>query len=135
MSDCPFLETLTRLHERYASRAEAVHEGRNRRVYVMRNHVVKVPMNNDGVADNDWEGSVSNCDQYPQSDYQVQYARTRLIVVDDVPVVLMERVDDVTVAQIVDRLGREPQWVGCVDCGQVGFNRRGRLVAYDYGAR
>jgi hypothetical protein len=26
-----------------------------------------------------------------------------------------------------------PSWAGEVDCGQVGYNKTGRLVAYDYG--
>lgn len=26
-----------------------------------------------------------------------------------------------------------PDWTYSVDCGQVGFTRRGRLVAFDYG--
>lgn len=27
-----------------------------------------------------------------------------------------------------------PDWMGFVDCGQVGYNRFGQVVAYDYGA-
>lgn len=130
-----FQRTLEKLDARYAPRAIEILEGRNRRVYVMRNYVVKVPRNGDGIADNDWEGSVSNCEQYPQSDYQVQYARTRMFVVSDVPIVLMERVTEATSKEIVLRLRREPQWTWSVDGGQVGFNKRGRLVAYDYGCR
>lgn len=130
-----FRATCDRLEARYAPRAIEILEGRNRRVYVMRNYVVKVPRNGCGVADNDWEGSVSNSAQYPQSDYQVQFARTRMFVIDDVPVVLMERVEEATSKQIVKRLHHEPQWTWQVDGGQVGFNKRGRLVAFDYGIR
>lgn len=130
-----FQQVLKKLEARYAPRALEILEGRNRRVYVMRTYVVKVPRNGDGIGDNDWEGSVSNYEQYPQGDYQVQYARTRLMYVDDIPVVLMERVDDISSKEIVQRLGREPRWVWSVDGGQVGFNKRGRLVAYDYGIR
>lgn len=98
-------------------------------------YVVKIPRNWDGVADNDWEGSVSNCEEYPQSDYQVQYARTRMIYFMDIPVVFMEHVLDSSSEEIRNKLGREPDWVWSVDGGQVGFNKQGRLVAYDYGIR
>lgn len=120
---------------RFRSRAEAVYCGRNREVFVMRGYVVKVPLNGDGVADNDWEGSVSNCEEYPQNDYQVQYARTRMVIVDDIPIVFMERLEDVSSEEIIRRLGREPKWCWAVDGGQVGFNKQGRLLAYDYGIR
>jgi len=36
---------------------------------------------------------------------------------------------------IVARFGVEPDWVMSVDGGQVGVNRYGRLVAYDYGVK
>lgn len=120
------------LRERFSSRAEAIYCGRNREVFVMHSYVVKIPRNYDGIADNHWEGSVSNSVEYPQSDWQVQYARTRIAVVHDIPVVFMERLEE---GSIVERLGREPNWVGCVDGGQVGFNKQGRLLAYDYGIR
>lgn len=29
--------------------------------------------------------------------------------------------------------GRLPAWTGAVDCAQVGYNRAGKLVAYDWG--
>lgn len=121
--------------KRFRDRALEVHCGRNREVFVFRGYVVKVPLNLNGIADNDWEGSVSNSEEYPQSDWQVQYARTRMVYVKDIPVVFMEKLEDVTSKEIVRRLGREPNWTGCVDGGQVGFNKHGRLLAYDYGIR
>ena len=33
-----------------------------------------------------------------------------------------------------DRFDNElPDWTGFVDCGQVGFTKKGELVAYDFG--
>ena len=26
-----------------------------------------------------------------------------------------------------------PRWMAYIDCGQAGYNRQGRVVAYDYG--
>lgn len=125
----------TQICRRFRLRAQEVHSGRNREVFLFRGYVVKVPRNWDGVADNDWEGSVSNATCYPQSDWQVQYARTRLVYRQDVPILFMERVLPVSRDEIVGLLGREPAWVGRVDGGQVGFNKQGRLLAYDYGIR
>lgn len=121
-----------RLFKRYLSRCEAFHSGRNRATFVFRNHVVKLPINFGGLGDNDWEGSVSNG---PDQDdrYSIQYARTRLYYVGELPVLFMERVTPAGSVEIENRLGFEPEWVYSVDCGQVGFNKSGRLVAYDYG--
>lgn len=124
-----------RLHERYKERCVSMFEGRNRRVYVMRNgYVVKVPLNLGGITDNDWEGSVSPASQI-SSDWQIQYPKTRLFHVEEIPIVLMEFVEFAGEDKIVERFGRFPNWVYRIDGGQVGFNRLGRLVAFDFGPR
>lgn len=120
------------LHRRYASRSRQVFCGRNRNVFDMGRYVVKVPKNLDGFADNDWEGSVSNANDNPE---EVRFARTRMVDFEEVPLVFMEYVEPASTETIVARLGQEPDWVRSVDCGQVGFARDGRLLAYDYGVR
>ena len=124
------LRIITGLHERFAARCREVWMGRNRNAFDMGRYVVKVPKNLNGFADNDWEGSVSNANDDPE---EVRYARTRLAYVEDVPIVFMEKVVPVTSPEIIARLGFEPDWTNSVDCGQVGFARDGRLVAFDYG--
>lgn len=126
------LELITALHHRYSVRCHQVFMGRNRNVFDMGRYVVKVPKNLDGFADNDWEGSVSNANEDPD---EIRYARTRMAYFADIPVVFMEYAEHADTQDMVSRLGQEPAWVGCVDCGQVGFTRDGRLVAYDYGVR
>ncbi len=121
------------LYERYMSRCVDYLIGRNRITFMFPTYVVKLPWCGEGFGDNDWEGSVSNIPDAPANDWQVQYARTRMHYEGEVPVVFMERVQPLTLAQIVELFGREPEWVGCVDCGQVGINRAGKLVAFDYG--
>ena len=129
-------EFLEPFHRRYADRALSAHPGRTRNVFVMPNgYVVKIPKNLDGFADNDWEGSVSNSEESLGSDDFVQYARTRLAYLDECPIVFMEEVVHASEKEIEKRLGFVPDWVGSVDCGQVGFNRAGLLVAYDYGVK
>ena len=129
----PEIESLrSRLDLKYLSRALEVHEGRNRRVYIMRNLVIKIPRNLNGVADNDWEGSISN--GMTQTGNYVRYARTRLCHVDDIPVVFMERVEAATFKRVEQCIGYVPEWTNRVDSFQVGFTRR-QKVAYDYGIR
>ncbi len=123
---------LAHLHRRYAERCLGLSQGRNRNVFLFGRYVVKLPKNLDGVADNDWEGSVSNADDDPE---EIRYPRTRMVYVHEVPVVFMEYVEPATAKDIEARLGAVPEWVCSVDCHQVGFTRDGRLVAFDYGIR
>lgn len=123
---------LWRLYERFLSRCEEVLPARNRITFMFPTYVVKLPWSWHGFPDNDWEGSVSNAEG-EQSDWQVQYARTRLHYQGEIPVLFMERVQYLTQKQIIHRFGYEPEWVMSVDCGQVGVNRAGRLLAFDYG--
>lgn len=126
---------LHRLHKRYIVRAVKCIGGRNRNVFVMpHGYVVKIPKNFAGIRDNDWEGSVSNTDESLNDPYEIQYPKTRLAYyAGDMPVVFMEFVEALTSADIIRLFGKYPDWVFSVDCGQVGVNKSGRLVAYDYG--
>ena len=130
-----FIPELWALYERYMARCRDYQIGRNRIVFISDKYVVKLPWTNAGVADNDWEGSVSNIPDAPYNDYQVIYARTRLHYEANIPVLFMERVEYMNTDDIKAKFGREPEWVGYVDCGQVGLSRTGKLVAYDYGIR
>jgi hypothetical protein len=116
-----------RLLEKYG---EPIGAGRNRVVWKMRgSHVIKLPRCDSGITDNDWEGSVSD---------PGFTARTRLIYIHDIPIVVMEYVEDVTLAQISEHLGLpagDIGWAGCFDSGQVGFNKSGTLLAYDWGIK
>lgn len=121
------------LYERFLPRCRDYLIGRNRIAFMFNTYVVKLPWSDDGFGDNDWEGSVSNDPTSPDNEWNIQYARTRLHYEGEIPVLFMERVQPLTTKGIVDRFGAEPEWVMSVDCGQVGINRQGRLVAYDYG--
>lgn len=127
---CPGMpEIVKHLHERYSKKGEALGGGRNRNVFALNSRwVVKLPKNGDGCTDNDWEGSVSNVDDPHEDD--VKYPKTRLVYVGDIPVLFMERV-----RYAEESYEELPDWVGFVDCGQVGYDWKGKLVAYDYGIR
>lgn len=121
--------TLKPLYEKYSKRAIAVHGGRNRNTFILSDRlVVKLPKTLSGFSDNDWEGSVSNSPISFNNPNYVQYPRTRLAYWNKIPIVFMERI-----TLNFDCSTTSLPWVASVDCGQVGFNRRGRLVAYDYG--
>jgi len=108
--------------------------GLRRCVFVFKNYVIKVPINYNGVRDNDWEGSIS--DLGPDIN-DISYPKTKLaypkVKNSYIPIVFMEYVKWATTKEIKEKLGYYPDWIGYVDCGQVGFTKSGRLVAFDYG--
>lgn len=123
------------LFDRFHKRCKGFESGRTRCAFIFDRYVVKLPITQGGIGDNDWEGSVSNGPEQNEDEH-VQYARTRMHYykgLEFFPVVFMEFVQWARGAEIVAKLGHEPDWVDCVDCGQVGFNRAGKLVAFDYG--
>lgn len=122
---------LSKLYERYAKRALGFEYGRNRAVFIMGKYVVKIPRCWDGVADNDWEGSVRHS-PHPE---EAKYVRTRMVYVDEIPIVFAEYVKPASIKDMKSILGTVPSWTDAIDCQQVGFNREGRLLAYDYGIR
>lgn len=123
-----FGEDIRPLFDRYVNRCDTFESGRNRGVFLFNTYVVKLPITEFGVADNDWEGSISD-----GPDPYVHHARTRMAYHNGIPILFMERVQYATIAKMVKLYGTEPDWVSSVDCGQVGWNGRGKLVAFDYG--
>lgn len=122
-------DEIGRLYDKFAERCEEFSSGRNRAVFIFSTYVVKLPTCGDGGSDNDWEGSICGSGDY------IQYARTRLAYWKEIPIVFMERVKHASTNELIEKLGKEPDWTYCVDCGQVGWNRQGKLVAYDFGIR
>ncbi len=103
--------------------------GRNRITYrISERYVVKIPLNQDGVADNWYEAK--QCKRDPDT------AKCRLLG----DCLVMEFVDDIhqiwghlPLWEKMERINLLPYWVDYVDCRQVGFTRTGKLVAYDFG--
>lgn len=96
--------------------------GRNRMVFALKskNFVIKIPLNIAGNSDNFIEGK--------KQDFGYPVAKARSIILNDFCCVIMEYVEHAC------RFDHElPDWTGFVDCGQVGFNKKGELVAYDFG--
>ena len=96
-------------------------KGRNRIVWRRCNIVVKVPLNNDGLHDN-WNERKMWSKYHTHT--EIKYASCRLYANY---FLLMEYVNAFVPTSDL------PMWANYVDCRQVGYNRRGMIVAYDYG--
>jgi hypothetical protein len=100
--------------------------GRNRAVYDNGKTVVKVPMQQCGIDDNDFEAFESYRYKNKPDINGIRYARCRLLKNG---YLVMEKLN--TAVTYDDG----PEWMDYVDCGQVGIDRKGVFKAYDYGCR
>lgn len=97
--------------------------GRNRLVFANDRIVFKFPRNLNGIADNDWEGSC-------RAPY---LARGKWLELDGFVCVMQERVQRIYADTPPPK--KLPSWTGSIDCCQVGYDRQGKLRAYDFGTR
>ncbi len=105
--------------------------GRNRHAFRHGNYVIKVPVNSNGIADNYHERYVFEEYRKDQNPY-IHYARCRLF--NEILVMQFAQFQ----GSLSDETGyicwgNAPRWCSYVDCCQVGYNRFGKIVAYDYG--
>ena len=92
--------------------------------------VIKVPLNEEGLHDNWRERSVWL--RYGKTRGYIKYARCRLWG----PLLVMEYAKYPGPGTEEDGylpLKNCPEWAYAVDCWQVGYNKSGEIVAYDYG--
>ncbi|MDK9789931.1 hypothetical protein [Vibrio sp. D431a] len=118
-------EPWVELHEKLWSKYGQPECGRGRAVYIGKHVVFKAPRNFGGIRANDWEGSV-------EASEGERLGKTKYINFD-LTVIAMEKIKHASVDEIIDKLGFLPDFVASIDSGQVGWNKRGDLVAYDYG--
>ena len=87
-----------------------------------RGYVVKLPWN--------YKGDEHNISEYVRwrhrEQFCAEFARCRLTVISGINVLVMEKVTEPAPDF------EYPEWTCAIDCQQVGFNRKGQLVAYDY---
>ena len=100
---------------------EPVACGGTRLVFSSGRFVFKLPINDFGFSANNWEAT-----RYKERHNHFPLAKCRIIVVKNIPIIVMEFVKP------VDEMDK-PEWADFVDCQQVGRNRAGDIVAYDYG--
>lgn len=106
--------------------------GRNRAVFKLRsgNYVIKVPLNEYGFLDNGREASVVS-NKKDLEDDDIKYPQTRYVEYDEIPCVVMEYVSPIENNEEYQK--NKKWWFDYVDCRQVGFTRKGEIVAFDYG--
>lgn len=115
-------KSINALIRRMMEKYEYLGCGRNRIVFRLKskNYVVKVPVNLAGNSD--------NCFEAKKQDFGYPVAKAKRVIIGDFCCAVMEYVEH------ADRFDNElPDWTGFVDCGQVGFTKKGELVAYDFG--
>lgn len=97
--------------------------GRNRVTFLLPSgkYVLKIPRNDSGVWDNHHEARLSGT---------WNYARCKLVNLCGIWCLVMEYLNCETIYKEYDSL---PDWTIGVDCCQVGYNRKGKLLAYDFG--
>ncbi len=98
--------------------------GRTRIVFLLDETVLKIPLTDEGLYANALEADHSRREgktgSIPIADCAIDWH-------GDLSVLRMERVD---ITPSLDG-SPKPAWTGAVDCGQVGYDREGRLVAFD----
>lgn len=109
------LDILTKLERKYGRPSC----GNSRATFISKHCVFKFPLNFKGLRDNSIEG------KQPDDDY-AQYAKGRLLMLGDFNCVIQEKL---TMPKSLSGL---PTWVMSIDCGQVGYDTKGRLKAYDF---
>ena len=95
--------------------------GRNRKVYEHGDYVIKVPLNKKGEADNMYEAETFK--KEGDKGY-IKYARCRLL--KNYLVMIKLKTD-------IGSNHKLSEWTDWVDCAQVGYDKKGNLLAYDYG--
>ena len=119
-------DTLEGLFRRLITKyGEPIGDGRNRIVFGNEWYVFKIPRTASGFSENVLEHQYyrgRNAESFPM-------ASCKLVHVCDIPILVMELVKELPYDYDREEI---PWWVDFIDCQQVGLNRAGNLVAYDY---
>lgn len=89
-------------------------------------YVIKMAIDYEGQSANGYEAS---CYEKQDEYSYIPVAQCFIEMSGNVPLLIMEKLDVDTAQGMSYR--DLPQWVGSVDCKQVGFNSAGELVAFD----
>ena len=106
------------------TKLKCIGEGRGRRVFLLPSgkNVIKVPLNEDGIHDN-----MAEAFRF-RKQRKAWFPLARCMMWGQY--LIMEYIEPV---YGFGDLMKQYNWVGMVDCCQVGYNRAGKLVAFDYG--
>lgn len=107
---------------RLRARCERVEYGRHRMVFVCRNVVYKLAIRQEFECDN-----TSELFMFERYGSCGTFAPCKLVSINGVDnVLVMRRLEP------ADETDNLPEWVMSVDCQQVGYDKKGRLMAFDY---
>jgi hypothetical protein len=129
--DCKYLLRIPRVKLEGAG-YEYLGYGRHRQVYLTASHkyVIKFPYNDDGEQAN-WEEAYEYANRIGRSYFPL--AKCRAFRYDGITCLIMEAVQEPSWGNDDFEPSKDlPDWTRSVDLRQVGWNRRGELVAYDY---
>ena len=116
---------LIKLYNIFNKRFKYLSSGRHRDVFISKTgkYVFKVPNCHSGICANDIEGSWF-CDEY---------AHHKLFYINEIPIVIMEYLKEMDTETYLKLCKTEEyDWINGIDCGQVGYNRKGDVVAFDW---
>lgn len=115
--------------EELRAKYEFIGLGRNRMVFKLKsgNYVLKFSLSFNGEADNDWEGCLVTNKNKIFSEERVRTPKTKWIKYQGFVCVLMEYIKPIEYEKDL------PVWAKSVDGQQVGTNKKGIALAYDYG--
>lgn len=119
------------LHKRFLGKYGLPKLGTGRATYLSKSCVFKLPVSPDGFRQNDREGCLCEIGEAGKQGH-IPIARSKLIIIKDIPIVIMEKVEIAFFDDIKAKMGHVPEFVTWVDMGQVGFDRKNKLVAFDY---
>ncbi len=119
--DKKIFKTLSLLRKKFQEKyGNPIGVGRQRETFRYKSWVFKVPINRMGMDSNIKEH------KYKEKNNVHEFPITKLFFLKDIPILKMEYVE------YLDSKDK-PDWSGCIDCGQVGKTKKGKIVPYDYG--
>lgn len=126
MNKQKLLSILKQVIKEHEEKYEFLGKGGQRIVFLKnKSTVIKVPLSFDGMLANESEARLYK--KYKKNG-EIPYAKCKLIThAEGVSLLEMEWVDD----RCIDKY---PKWSEFVDCQQIGYDRNGKLVAFDYAA-
>lgn len=111
--------TVSNLLSRFISKYGNPHCGRNRATFLSKYCCFKIPLNADGEINNKTEDSFRS----PIT------STSKLLIIDGIICLMQEKLTPVDYDYNESEL---TEWSHLIECGQIGFNRKGVLKAFDY---
>lgn len=132
--DLRLKETVKNLIIKLSEKYTFIGAGRNRAVFLLKsgNFVVKIPVNYSGMTDNSYELNQKNETKKPVGN-EMFFPAVRSVMLSDLNCLIVEKIEPVSEENYKKKTGKRfPDWVGFIDCHQVGLNKDDILMPYDY---